>query len=390
MGASLLVLCDTVGHEGGTEAYLERTLPELSAKGVSVTIVARRVQVAGAFGIPSHEIAWGSESEASKPEAANAVASIIGNLAPDAVLTSNVFDEGILRIARRVPRFIVRLHDHRAFCPNGDRRFPQFPGNCTSAMGASCVGNAVLRGCSAGLHPKTFELLRSRSRVRDAMQCADAVVVSSEFMAGLCTRNGFDASRIVVAPPPLARESFVRQPAPRPSSPRLLFAGRIVPQKGLPSLVRALGHVAKERRPILSIAGEQTLELDRARELAASSGVQLEMLGHLVQSKMRDAIDASCAVAVPSLWAEPFGLIGIEAQARGRPAVAYAVGGIPEWIGSAGSAVPAGNERALANAIEDVTSEKNWGRYAEAAFKSAADFHPDHHIGTLRSLIGSS
>src|SRR5581483_8234959 len=60
MGSSLLVLCDTVGHEGGTEAYLERTLPELSAKGVSVTIVARRVQVAGAFGIPSREIAWGS------------------------------------------------------------------------------------------------------------------------------------------------------------------------------------------------------------------------------------------------------------------------------------------------------------------------------------------
>ena len=35
---------------------------------------------------------------------------------------------------------------------------------------------------------------------------------------------------------------------------------------------------------------------------------------------------------MPSLWAEPFGLLGIEAGCVGLPAAGYAVGGIPDWL----------------------------------------------------------
>jgi glycosyltransferase involved in cell wall biosynthesis len=388
MSTSLLVLCDTAGHEGGTETYLERVLPELASSGITLTVAARRILVDRAFGLPVRSIEWSNEHEAPSHAAAVEVKRLIDELAPDAVMTSNVFDEEVLAAARTARRFIVRLHDHRAFCPNGDRRFPQLPGNCTSAMGAACALNAMVHGCVAGLHGKTFATLRARMRVRDAIQRADAVVVCSEFMARSCISNGIEERRIVVAPPPLARESFTTRPVSRPHESRLLFAGRILPQKGLVSLVRALGHIIRERRPILSVAGDDTPELTRAREIAEKNGVRLELLGWLTQPQMRDAIDASDAVAVPSLWPEPFGLVGIEAQARGRPAVAYAAGGIPEWI--AGIAVPIGNERALAGAIEEITAAANWDRYAAAALRRAVDFHPEHHIGMLRTLISSS
>ena len=37
-------------------------------------------------------------------------------------------------------------------------------------------------------------------------------------------------------------------------------------------------------------------------------------------------------MAVPSLWPEPFGLVGLDAASLGRPAVAFDVGGIGEWL----------------------------------------------------------
>ena len=43
-------------------------------------------------------------------------------------------------------------------------------------------------------------------------------------------------------------------------------------------------------------------------------------------------IRSASIVAVPSLWPEPFGLIGLEAAVHGVPAVAFDVGGIREWL----------------------------------------------------------
>ena len=50
----------------------------------------------------------------------------------------------------------------------------------------------------------------------------------------------------------------------------------------------------------------------------------------------RDAVRALLASAgllvVPSLWPEPFGLVGFEAAAHGVPVAGFRVGGIPEWL----------------------------------------------------------
>jgi glycosyltransferase involved in cell wall biosynthesis len=49
-----------------------------------------------------------------------------------------------------------------------------------------------------------------------------------------------------------------------------------------------------------------------------------------------DALDAdmrqSDLLAIPSLWPEPFGLVGIEAACRGLPSVTFDLGGISEWL----------------------------------------------------------
>jgi glycosyltransferase involved in cell wall biosynthesis len=96
------------------------------------------------------------------------------------------------------------------------------------------------------------------------------------------------------------------------------------------------------------------------------------------------------AMAVPSLWPEPFGLVGIEAQARGRPAVGYAIGGIPEWMGDAGRSVPVRNVRALAEAIVSVTAEATWPSLSEAALRKAGSFRLDDYATNLREILCAS
>ena len=384
MGERMVVLCDTVGEVGGTERYYERVLPAL-ARTNEMLVLARNVERPELFGVPTRQIAWSRENEPPSDVAAHALSREIDAFAPDIVLAGNVFDAGVLRAARTAPCFAVRIHDHRSFCPNGDRRFPQMPGICHGPMGNACAINSLLRGCVCGPRVATFDRLRAREVVRDAIALADVVLVSSGYMARTCVQNGIDPQRVSITPPPLPDDAFADVVAPQPESPRLLFAGRVVPQKGLESLIRALAKISVFRRPVLDVAGAG--DVDAARALAARLGVNLEYRGFADTAGLRELIDAASAVAVPSLWPEPFGLIGIEAQARGRPAIAYDVGGIGEWLGRAGAVVRVGDERALARAIESVCNPTAWPALARAAFAHSASFRLNAHLDLLAAAL---
>ncbi len=385
------MLCDIAGAEGGTEVFLNRAIPALMKTGLPVRVLARTVRPGEYFeDIPIRQIAWATEDEAGSESAALDVRREIDAVRPTVVMTSNVFDTAILREVRRVERFVVRLHDHRAFCPSGDRLFKQFAAPCDLPMGTACLVNSVLRGCVCGPRPETLRRVRAREATWKALCAADAMVVSSRYMAGLCAANGGSSARTFVLPPPVDPGAYVATPAPAPAEPRLLFAGRIVPQKGLRSLVFALALVPERVRPELRVAGADSPELESSRALASRLGVRLRHLGWLDQKGLWAAMDDVHAMAVPSLWPEPFGLVGIEAQARGRPSVGYAIGGIPEWMGDAGRSVPVRNVRALAEAIVSVTAEATWPSLSEAALRKAGSFRLDDYATNLREILCAS
>jgi glycosyltransferase involved in cell wall biosynthesis len=66
---------------------------------------------------------------------------------------------------------------------------------------------------------------------------------------------------------------------------------------------------------------------------------------------------------VPSRWPEPFGMVGVEAMARGRPVVAFAVGGIPDWLddGVTGILAPEADTAALGAAIATLLGDRGTG-----------------------------
>jgi len=345
----LLFAVERLSAEGGMERFLEIVLPALVARGIGVHVLARKIDAVPA-GVDAQTIAWASEHDPPNAGAAAAAARASAQFAPDAVIAQNVMDVAVVESLRRPARLMYHLCDHRPFCPNGDRVLPRSGKNCKLPLGNSCALHALLDGCVYGPRPGTLTLIGRRRRLRNAVAAADSILVGSGFMREMALLNGIPAERVASIRYPLDETDFA-DVAP-PESRRVTFIGRFVPQKGLMALVRALGTIPAPLRPVLRAVGDGP-DREEAVRTAEQLGVVLEAPGVVDTPTLRRAIDESALVAFPSLWAEPFGRVGIEAFSRGRPVVAFDVGGVSSWLIPDGNGllVPRGDERALGATI---------------------------------------
>jgi glycosyltransferase involved in cell wall biosynthesis len=347
----ILIAVERIGHAGGMERYLDIVLRALAARGAAVQVLARE---AGEVpdGVSVQRIAWADEHDAPDDAARAETARAVAAFAPDVAVAHNVMDAGVVEALRAAPRLAYHVHDHRPFCPNGDRVFPRSGRICTQPLGPACVAHALLDGCAYGPRPSTLALIRRRARLRDAIAASDTAIVTSRYVGDRAVRSGVPAQRIAEIPLPLPDDAYADSAEPD-AGRTVLFAGRVVPQKGLDSLVRAVARIAPQRRPRVRALGDGPA-LAGVRALAAALGVALDAPGTVTPEALRAAIDDAALVVLPSRWAEPFGYVGIEAFARARTVVAYDVGGVRAWLddGVNGVAVSPGDERALGDAID--------------------------------------
>lgn len=115
----------------------------------------------------------------------------------------------------------------------------------------------------------------------------------------------------------------------------VLFAGRVIPRKGLDVLVRAV-RVLRRTVPnaVLVIAGTSGVSGygKTIRLLAKRERVPVRFLGKLPHTIMQHAYWLADCFVCPSQLHEAFGLVNVEAMATGLPCAASAIGGIPEII----------------------------------------------------------
>jgi glycogen(starch) synthase len=128
-------------------------------------------------------------------------------------------------------------------------------------------------------------------------------------------------------------ELFLRTAPAQEWSGRLLYVGRIDPRKGIDVAVAALGRLPEPAR--LTVAGGGD-ERERARlgDQVRALGLQarVEMLGPCSRERLREVYEAADAVVFPVRWAEPFGLVPLEAMGVGRPVLASGRGGSAEYL----------------------------------------------------------
>ncbi|MDT4915005.1 MAG: hypothetical protein QOC66_4133, partial [Pseudonocardiales bacterium] len=137
--------------------------------------------------------------------------------------------------------------------------------------------------------------------------------------------------RVHVAPPGV---DAAEPAAGSPDGGRLLCVGAVAPHKGQDVLLAALALTAD--RPwccaLVGPADPDFLELLRRR--AAAEGIDDRL--HFADALTGDALDRAYAgadVLVLASRGETYGMVVIEALARGLPVIATAVGGVPEALG---------------------------------------------------------
>lgn len=146
----------------------------------------------------------------------------------------------------------------------------------------------------------------------------------------------------------------------------LLFVGRLVPEKGLDVLIKALPIILGNGVNAKIVAVGEGPQRDEYQRLANYYGFGNKILftGHIDDWTLRALYRVADVVIVPSRF-EPFGIVALEAMAAHCPVVASAVGGLSEIVDYEGTGlkVPLNNPDALAWAMLRVIKDvgfKDW------------------------------
>ncbi len=191
------------------------------------------------------------------------------------------------------------------------------------------------------------------------------------------THLGLPPQRQTVLTPGIEARYLSAPVPPRPWSWQLLYLGRVVEQKGVLTAVDALAFLPEATLTILGSGdADYRVELeDRAAELEVRDRIRF------VAPVERDATPAvytaADVVLHPVLWAEPWGLVPLEAMGVGRPVVATGQGGSADFLDDGVNCLlhPPADAPALAAAVQRLAGDAELRARLVAAGRRTASEH---------------
>ena len=382
----LVIAHESIGTEGGVETYLLAAIQRLREVGHQIALVYYRRSTAATPLRACAHVALGIEERGM-----DAVFDELAAWQPDVAFSHNM---GPLTVDQHLLAqwpVVKMLHGYFGTCVSGLKMhaFPS-PRACDRTFGAACLALYVPRRCgelSAGAMIRGYRWAGDQRRLFSKYA---RTIVASHHMRDEMLRHGAPADRLAVLP----LFSTVRSEAIAPSGERdtVLFASRMTTLKGGHVLVGAAARAARLLgRPVRLIMAGDGPQKESWRSLAVSLGVPVEFTGWISLDDRRRVYARGVVAAVPSLWPEPFGLIGLDAASLGRPAIAFDVGGIREWLADRVNGLlvaPAEGEDGLARAIASLLDRPaECARMGENAFNVSRQLSLTTHVERLESLL---
>ena len=241
--------------------------------------------------------------------------------------------------------------------------------------------------------PLTMRGLKSRFERRLMLRRLHRVVCVSAHLAARYATGLHAAPEVLHNPITLAE-----LPPPRAKDKLILFAGRVVADKGADAFIAAcratLPHLPGWSARM--VGGDrfgpdspETSYVSAMRAAAAEAGIAF--LGTRPHDEVLAEMARAAIVVVPSRWAEPFGLSALEALASGAALISSGRGGLREISGDAALYAAPDEPEALAGAI--LTLARNDAAreaLAEAGRKRARAFDTPLLAERLQALRGGA
>lgn len=378
---SVLMITPRLTRDGGVAAHVNCSARALAEHGLTVSVIAARVEPQDT--IPGVQVI-------ERRDLMNARASVDQRLgdrvwgSPDVIHLHQVENLDLVDDLRRTSPLVLSAHGYTA-CTSGVHYFK--PGQeCDRAHGPGCIPN--LARCGHTRYPKTLlAKYRNASRGLAALRRSDLAVSYSTAVDRHLRTNGIRDRAVVPYFPTMP----ARKGSGHEGRRRVVFAGRMVRSKGVGILIRAARDVDGE----FVLCGDGR-EVEGLRALAGSLGLgdRVRFTGWLDGGDLAAELADASVVVMPSLWPEPFGLVGIEALAAGRPVVASATGGVLDWLqdGVGGLAVPPGDPALLAQALDEMLADTGRQQEMGQAGKRFVEqrFTADRHVERLVEIYSQA
>lgn len=337
---------------GGTEKYIFSISEELKKAGHHVYLIASKHGVLDEKKLfPLYTIDFDDDWDLYKA---------IEEIKPDIIHLHNFFfNPRILKKYKNKIPIIITIHDTALFCRN--LKILPFNGEiCNSPLGINCL----LYGCYSKKSVKEIVDVIKKCFYKNNFNITDKILVASYYMKDLMAKNKVVQNKIELLPLFVNEiknsedENLIKADKEENT---VLFVGRIEIHKGLDYLIKALALIKNIDFKLLVVGDGGYLNdiLSLAKESNLESNIKF--CGWAGLEEISRYYKMADLVIVPSLWPEPFGLVGLEAMSFKKPVVAFEVGAIREWLsdGLNGFLVKRKNIIQLAEKIELLLNDRN-------------------------------
>lgn len=293
-------------------------------------------------------------------------------------LTTAVLD---VARARNLP-VVLTAHEYKLVCPS--YLALDHGRTCTACKGRRFY-NCLLKRCHKSSLPASFlytleAYVTAWGRKYDIVK---RIICPSRFMRQTLLDNGYAPERVVYLP------NFVDSSLIQPSigeGSYVLYAGRLSPEKGVSTLLRAMEGLDIPLRIVgdgpLRGALEERVARSRLSDRVTFAGYRT---GEDLACEYRNA---ACLV-IPSEWYENAPMSVLEAFTHGKPVIGADIGGIPEMIepGKTGFLFPPADQESLRRVLTGFWHNRaSWAVMGMAARERAERIfsHELHYQGLMK------
>lgn len=320
---------------GGVETYFNLIADALVEKGHGVIIVytksgkKRDIKKNGykAFYLPNldltENICYSRTRQKEIKKDIDFLKSVVIGEKPDIIHLNNTHYPGQYSFLNKYAPIIQTVHDFFNCCNMVLKMLPD--GICDNPLGISCFKNKCISPDSI------MELWRFKTKClnREAMKEFQRLLVTTPYMKEVLIYNGFQEDKIQVMP------LFVEDwgVSIRNDEHIIIYVGRLAKEKGVIHFIHMLKALSSDFKAFIIGDGPQRDECENLINIMGLNNYdKVEFTGFLNRNEIKDYFARASVVVIPSLWPEPFCLVGLEAMSCSKPVVAYKVGGISSWL----------------------------------------------------------